>query len=121
VIVGRVRAAVRGDGLSCGGHAELGGDVAPLLREATETVGVTADLVDVNVAFFVQGPEQLAHRPERFGDEPGFLVLGLVAFGDMDIKPHTGETLFRQRITASEPVLWLDALDDDRRHLRIVA
>ena len=42
-------------------HLELAGDVAPLLGQAAEAVGIALDLVDMQIGLIVQRPEQFAH------------------------------------------------------------
>src|SRR5687768_7650029 len=89
-------------------NLELARDVAALLRQATKTVSIALDLIDMRVALVVQRPEQFAHALEHRGEIGRLLVLGVGALADMDVEPKAGEALFGQRLSAGEPVRGVD-------------
>src|SRR3954470_3244995 len=101
-------------------HLELAGDVAPLLRQPAETVGIALDLVDMQIGFLVQRPEQFAHAREHRGEIGSLLLLGIGALADMDVYPVTRELLLGERPAAGEPVGRVNRLRDDGRDLRIL-
>src|SRR5260370_6394407 len=78
-------------------HGKLGGDIAPLLGQPAEAIGISPNLVDMQIALVVQGPEQRAHLLENGGDIGCLFVLGIGALGDVDIEPETRQFLFRER------------------------
>src|SRR6187431_3809868 len=69
-------------------QVQLAGDIAPLLGQATKTVGIAAHLVDVDVGLMVQRPQELTHPSEDRGDVIRLLVLGVGALTDMDVEPE---------------------------------
>ncbi len=97
---------------------ELARDVAPLLRQPAKAVGIAADFVDVDITLVVQRPQQIAHAPEHRGEIVRLFVLGVGAFGDMDVEPEARKLLFGQRAPAREPVRRIDGPHDDGGDLR---
>ncbi len=67
--------------------AELSGDVTLLLRQSAKPIGVGPDLVDVEIGFEVQRPQQFTHPLEHGSEIGGFLVLRIGAFADVDVEP----------------------------------
>ena len=100
---------------------QLAGDVAALLGQAAEAVGIALHLVDMRVALLVQRPEQFAHALKQRGEIGGLLVLGVGALADMDVEPEAGEALLGQRLAAGEPVGGVDRFHDDGGDLGILA
>src|SRR5690349_13756329 len=100
---------------------ELAGDVAALLGEAAEAVGIALHFVDMGVAFLMQRPEQFAHALEQRGEIGRLLVLGVGALADMNVEPEAGKALLGERSAAGEPVGSIDRFDDDGGDLGILA
>jgi hypothetical protein len=84
-----------------------------LLRQAAKAIGVGADFIDVKIGLVVQRSQQLAHAREHSSEIGGFLVLGVGAFGNVDIEPVAGEFLISQRSAAGEPIGRVDRLHDN--------
>src|SRR5512136_2545430 len=63
-------------------YLELASDVAALLRQAAEAVGIAPDFVDVEVTLAMQRPQQFAHALEHRGEIGRLFILGVGALDD---------------------------------------
>src|SRR5215510_2036678 len=75
----------------------MGFDIPAPLRQAPETIGIIAHIMDVHVAFFVQGADQCFHRPIGSSDKCRFFVLGVTPVNDVNIEPEARKVSFSQR------------------------
>src|SRR5487761_2519123 len=74
-------------------RVELAGDVAALLGQAAEAIGVAADFIDMEVALVMQRSQQLAHAFEHGREIGRLFVLGVGALADVDVEPEACEIL----------------------------
>ena len=100
---------------------EAGCDIAALLGQPAEAIGISPHLVDMQIGLGMQRADQRRHAVEHRREISGLLVLGVGAFADMDVDPIAGKPLLGQRGAAGEPVRRIGLRNDDGGDLGVLA